>query len=141
MGKIQNGDLVSVHYTGKLDDGSIFDSSLGEGREPITVKLGEGTLIKGFENGLIDMEVGEKKTVEIEPEDAYGQPNELMVSEVQKNQVPEGIKVGDMLQAEGPMGPVNVKVAEIKEGTIVVDANHPLAGQKLIFDLELVSID
>ena len=99
MTKIQNGDLVTVHYTGKLEDGSVFDSSLDEGREPIVVKLGEGTLIKGFENGLIDMEVGEKKTVEINPEDAYGQPNELMVSEVQKNQVPEGRHAGQCATA------------------------------------------
>jgi FKBP-type peptidyl-prolyl cis-trans isomerase 2 len=140
MTKIQNGDLVTVHYTGKLEDGSVFDSSLDEGREPIVVKLGEGTLIKGFENGLIDMEVGEKKTVEINPEDAYGQPNELMVSEVQKNQVPEGIKVGDMLQAMTPNGPVNVTVLAVNEDTVTLDANHPLSGKKLIFELEVVSV-
>lgn len=140
MAKIQNGDLVTVHYTGKLEDGSIFDSSLSEGREPLTVKLGEGTLIKGFENGLIDMEIGEKKTVEIEPENAYGYPNQSMVTEVMKAQVPEGVKVDDMLQAMTPAGPINVRVTSINEDTVTLDGNHPLSGKKLIFDLEVVSV-
>jgi FKBP-type peptidyl-prolyl cis-trans isomerase SlpA len=140
MAKVQNGDVVTVHYTGRLEDGSIFDSSLGEGREPITVKLGEGTLIKGFENGLIDMEIGEKKTVELDPENAYGHPNETMVTEVMKSQVPEGIKIGDMLQAMTPAGPVNVTVLTVNEETVTLDANHPLSGKKLIFDLEVVSV-
>lgn len=140
MAKVQNGDVVTVHYTGKLEDGSVFDSSLGEGREPLTVKLGEGSLIKGFENGLIDMEIGEKKTVEIEPENAYGHPNELMITEVMKTQVPEGVKVDDMLQAMTPAGPVNVRVININEDTVTLDGNHPLSGKKLIFDLEVVSV-
>jgi FKBP-type peptidyl-prolyl cis-trans isomerase SlpA len=140
MDKIKNGDVVTVHYTGRLEDGSVFDSSLNEGREPITVKLGEGTLIKGFEDGLIDMIIGEKKTVEIEPENAYGHPNEMMVNEVEKSQVPEGVKEGDMLQAMTPSGPVNVKVLEVKESSVILDANHPLSGKKLIFDLEVVNV-
>jgi FKBP-type peptidyl-prolyl cis-trans isomerase SlpA len=140
MGKVQNGDVVTVHYTGKLEDGSVFDSSLNEGREPITVKLGEGSLIKGFEDGLVDMEVGQKKTVEIEPENAYGQPNDTMVSEVPKNQVPEGVKADDMLQAMTPGGPINVRVIEVKDDVVILDANHPLSGKKLIFDLEVVGI-
>lgn len=140
MAKVQNGDVVTVHYTGRLSDGSIFDSSLGEGRQPITVKLGEGTLIKGFENGLLEMEVGEKKTVEINPEEAYGYRNEMMVTEVDKRQIPQGVKVGDMLQTNTPSGPINVKVAEIKEEVVVIDGNHPLVGEKLIFDLEVVSV-
>jgi FKBP-type peptidyl-prolyl cis-trans isomerase 2 len=140
MAKVQNGDVVTVHYTGRLEDGSIFDSSLGEGREPITVKLGEGTLIKGFENGLIDMEIGEKKTVELDPENAYGYPNESMVTEVMKSQVPEGIKIDDMLQAMTPAGPVNVRVLKINEDSVTLDGNHPLSGKKLIFDLEVVSV-
>ena len=141
MGKIQNGDLVSVHYTGKLDDGSIFDSSLGEGREPITVKLGEGTLIKGFENGLIDMEVGDKKTVEIESAEAYGEYLDYLIQEVEKSQMPGEVEVGMPLQAQTEMGVVQFVVKEVKDETVVLDANHPLAGKKLIFDLELVSID
>ena len=141
MKKVQNGDTVVVNYTGRLEDGTVFDSSLTEGREPLKAQLGQGLLIKGFEDGIIEMTLGDKKTIEIDPSNAYGDINSEMIVEVPREQIPEGVSVGDMLQAEGPMGPVNVKVAEIKEGTIVVDANHPLEGQKLIFDLELVSID
>ena len=141
MTKIKNGDNVSVHYTGKLEDGSVFDTSLSEGREPLTVTLGQGQLIPGFENGLIDMTAGEMKTIEIEPENAYGDINPQMVSEVLLTQVPEGVKAGDMLQGQNQFGPVSVVVTEIKESTVVLDMNHPLAGKKLIFDLEVVSVN
>jgi FKBP-type peptidyl-prolyl cis-trans isomerase 2 len=140
MRKIQSGDNVKVHYTGKLEDGSIFDTSLAEGREPLETTLGQGQLIKGFEAGLMDMSEGEKKTIEIESADAYGEHNPEMINEIPKTQVPEGVQAGEMLQGMGPMGPVNVKVVEVKEDTVVLDANHPLAGKKLIFDLEVVSI-
>ena len=140
MRKIQSGDNVKVHYTGKLEDGSIFDTSLAEGREPLETTLGQGQLIKGFEAGLMDMVEGEKKTIEIESADAYGEHNPEMINEIPKAQVPEGVKEGEMLQGMGPMGPVNVKVVEVKDETVVLDANHPLAGKKLIFDLEVVSI-
>jgi FKBP-type peptidyl-prolyl cis-trans isomerase SlpA len=141
MKKVKNTDTVIVNYTGKLEDGSIFDSSLNEGREPLTAILGKGQLIKGFEDGLIDMSEGEKKTVEIPCEQAYGDVNEQLISEVSKSQVPEGIEVGQMLQGTGPMGPINVTVVEVTEETVKVDANHPLAGKKLIFDLEVISIN
>jgi FKBP-type peptidyl-prolyl cis-trans isomerase 2 len=141
MNTIKNGDTVSVNYTGKLEDGSIFDTSLQEGREPLKATLGQGQLISGFENGLIGMSVGENKTVEIEPSNAYGEYDPSMVQEVSKSQVPMEVKVGDMLQGMSPMGPVNVKVTEIKEETIILDMNHPLAGKKLIFDLEVISIN
>jgi FKBP-type peptidyl-prolyl cis-trans isomerase 2 len=141
MKKITNSDTVVVHYTGKLEDGTIFDSSLTEGREPLNVTLGQGQLIKGFENGLVDMIEGEKKTIEIEPSEAYGDINEMLITEVNKTQVPEGIEVGQMLQGMGPMGPINVTVVEVGESTVKVDANHPLAGKKLIFDLEVVSVN
>ena len=139
MAQITNGSSVSVNYTGRLEDGTIFDTSLQEGRTPLTAKLGEGQLISGFENGLIGMTVGEKKTIEIEPQDAYGDINPQLVSEVPLNQVPEGVKTGDMLQGQNQYGPVQVTVKEVKESTVVLDMNHPLAGKKLIFDLELVS--
>ena len=141
MEKIKNGDNVSVHYTGKLEDGSVFDTSLVEGREPLTVTLGQGQLIPGFENGLIDMTTGEIKTIEIEPENAYGDINPQLMSEIPLSQVPEGVKTGDMLQGQNQFGPVNVVVKEIKEETVVLDMNHPLAGKKLIFDLEVVSVN
>lgn len=141
MLKTKQGDTVKVNYTGKLEDGTVFDTSLTEGRKPIEAKLGEGQLIKGFEKALYDMSEGEKKVVEISPEDAYGDVKDFMVSEVPLNQLPEQVKVGEMLQGQGPQGPVNVKIIEIKEEVAVVDANHPLAGKKLIFDLELVGIN
>jgi len=141
MLKTKQGDTVKVNYTGKLEDGTVFDTSLTEGRAPIEAKLGEGQLIKGFENALYDMSEGEKKVVEISPEDAYGDVKDFMVSEVPLTQLPEQVKVGEMLQGQGPQGPVNVKIIEIKEEVAVVDANHPLAGKKLIFDLELVGIN
>jgi FKBP-type peptidyl-prolyl cis-trans isomerase SlpA len=141
MTKIKNGDNVSVHYTGKLEDGTVFDTSLAEGREPLTVTLGQGQLIPGFENGLIDMTAGEMKTIEIEPENAYGDIQPQMMSEIPLSQVPEGVKAGDMLQGQNQFGPVNVVVTEVKESTVVLDMNHPLAGKKLIFDLEVVSVN
>ena len=141
MKKVKNTDTVIVHYTGQLEDGTIFDSSLNEGREPLTAILGKGQLIKGFEDGLIDMSEGDKKTVEIPCEQAYGEVNEQLISEVSKSQVPEGIEVGQMLQGMGPMGPINVTIVDITEESVKVDANHPLAGKKLIFDLEVVSIN
>ena len=140
MKKVQAGDTVTVNYTGKLEDGTIFDSSLNEGREPLTSTLGQGQLILGFENGLIDMVVGETKTVEIEPQNAYGEYREDMVTIVGKHQVPETIQVGETLQGNTPQGPIIVKVLEVNDETVTLDANHPLAGKKLIFDLELIGI-
>ena len=140
MEQVKNGDSVSVNYTGRLEDGTIFDTSLQEGRTPLTAKLGQGQLIPGFENGLIGMSIGEKKTIEIDPKDAYGDVNEGMVQEVPKDRVPQEVEVGHVLQTETPMGIVNFNVLEVKEETVVLDANHPLAGKKLIFDLEIVGI-
>lgn len=141
MKTVQNGDSVKVNYTGRLEDGSVFDSSLNEGREPLSAVLGQGQLIKGFESGLIGMSIGDKRTVEIEPEDAYGQVIEGMVNDVPIENMPEGVKVGDKLQGMSERGPIMVVVTEVNETYAKVDANHPLAGKKLIFDLELVSID
>lgn len=141
MAQITNGSSVSVNYTGRLEDGTIFDTSLQEGRTPLNATLGQGQLISGFENGLMGMTVGEKKTIEIEPTDAYGEVNEMMIQEVELDKVPQGVKVGDMLQGQNQYGPVQVTVKEVKESTVVLDMNHPLAGKKLIFDLEVVSVD
>jgi len=140
MKKIQVGDSVIVNYTGKLNDGTIFDSSLAEGREPLSARLGEGKLIKGFEDGLIDMEIGETKTIEILPENAYGSYNELLITEIPKENMPENVKVGETLQGMSPQGPVIVRVLEVRNDVIVIDANHPLAGKTLIFELEVVGI-
>ena len=140
MSKVSLNSTVTVNYTGKLEDGTIFDTSLVEGREPLKAKLGEGQLIKGFEAGLIDMTEGEKKTIELSVEDAYGEARPEFINEVPRANVPEGVQEGENLQGMGPQGPVNVKVTAVNEETVTLDANHPLAGKKLIFDLELVSI-
>lgn len=140
MKKIQAGDTVIVNYTGRLEDGTIFDSSLNEGREPLTSTLGQGQLIPGFENGLIDMIIGETKTIEIEPENAYGEYNPEMTTIVSRGQVPDTIQVGETLQGNTPNGPIIVKVVEVTDESVTLDANHPLAGKKLIFDLEVVGI-
>lgn len=140
MRQIKIGDTVKVHYTGKLEDGTVFDSSLVEGREPLETVLGNNMLIKGFENGLIGLSEGDKKTLEIEPSEGYGEYQEEMVNEIPKGNVPENVKAGEMLQGMSQMGPINVKVIEVKDETVVIDANHPLAGKKLVFDIEVVNV-
>jgi len=141
MSKVNSNSTVTVNYTGRLEDGSIFDSSLNEDREPLKATLGQGQLISGFESGLIDMVVGDKKTIEIPHDEAYGGVNEDLLVEVPKTQVPEGVEVGARLQTIGPNGPSIVQVIEIKDEVVIIDANHPLAGKKLIFDLELLEVE
>lgn len=140
MSKVENGKSVTVHYTGRFEDGTVFDTSLTEGREPIRTVLGQGSLIKGFELGLIGMEEGEKKTIEILPEDGYGEYLDGLITTVSKQQVPEGIKVGDVLQSQSERGTINVMVTEITDDGVTLDANHPMAGKKLIFDLEVLNV-
>lgn len=141
MKKVETNSSVKVNYTGRLEDGTVFDTSIVEGREPLDVQLGQGQLIPGFENGLIGMSEGEKKTIEIESPEAYGDPNPEFVNEIPKASVPEAVQVGESLQGMGPMGPINVKVVAVNEDTVTLDANHPLAGKKLIFDLEVLTIN
>jgi FKBP-type peptidyl-prolyl cis-trans isomerase SlpA len=141
MSLVKENDTVKVHYTGKLADGQVFDSS--EGKEPIEFTLGQGQLIPGFEKGLIDMKLNEKKTINIPKDEAYGDSREDLVQEVQKSELPEEIKpeVGMGLVSKSQDGrEMNLVIAEVKEESIVVDANHPLAGKDLIFDLEVVEI-
>lgn len=140
MSKVENGMSVVVHYTGRFEDGTIFDTSLTEGREPIKTVLGQGSLIKGFEEGLLGMGLGETKTIEVSPEDGYGEYLDGLVTVVKKEQVPEGVKIGDVLQSQSDRGVINVMVKEITEEGVKIDANHPMAGKKLIFDLEVVSV-
>lgn len=140
MKKIQNGDTISVNYIGRLEDGTVFDSSLTEGREPLKVTLGQGQLIKGFENGLLEMSTGDKKTVTLEPSEAYGDVIPDAVIDVPLENLPENLQVGQVLQAQGPQGPFVVTVKEINETSAKLDHNHPMAGKKLIFDLEIVEI-
>lgn len=141
MSKVKGNDVVTVHYTGKLEDGQVFDSSLQ--REPLQVELGKGQLIPGFENALIDMAVNEKKTVTITKEEAYGDVQQELFQTVPKSQLPEEIKpeVGVILVASRPDGSEQqLRVSEVNEDHIIVDANHPLAGQTLEFELELLEI-
>ena len=142
MSQVKQNDTVKVHYTGKLVDGQVFDTS--EGKEPIEFTLGLGQLIPGFEKGLLDMKVNERKTIHIPKEEAYGEPRAELVQEVEKSQLPEEItpEVGMGLVSKTPDGQeMNLVVSEVKENTIVVDGNHPLAGKDLIFDLEVVEIN
>jgi FKBP-type peptidyl-prolyl cis-trans isomerase 2 len=141
MNKVNSNSTVTVNYTGRLEDGSVFDSSLNEGREPLKATLGQGQLIPGFESGLVDMTIGDKKTIEIPHTEAYGDVNPELVIEVPKTQIPEGVQVGARLQTFGPTGPTIVEVKEIKDEVVIIDANHPLAGKKLIFDLELLEVE
>ena len=141
MQQVKSGDTVNVHYHGKLTDGSTFDSS--EGREPLTFTVGSGQVIKGFDDALIDMKPGDKKTVHILVEDAYGHRREEMMMEYPKSDFPADMQpvVGLELHMSDNTGNVfPVVIADVKGDIVILDANHPLAGQDLIFDLELVSI-
>ncbi|HKK12308.1 MAG TPA: peptidylprolyl isomerase [Flavobacteriaceae bacterium] len=141
MSKVKANDTVEVHYTGKLVNGQVFDSSLE--REPLQVQLGQGQLIPGFEKALLDMEINEKKTVTIAKEDAYGEVHKELFQKVPNTELPEDIKpkVGMGLVGSRPDGSQQqFRVAEVKEDHIIIDANHPLAGQELVFDLELIAI-
>jgi FKBP-type peptidyl-prolyl cis-trans isomerase 2 len=135
---VNENSTVKVHYTGRLEDNTVFDSSID--REPLTAELGKGMLIPGFEQGLQGMKSGDKKTITIPAAEAYGPIREDMTQEVERQFVPEGVEAGQQLTANGPQGPIIVTVAEVKENTVILDANHPLAGKDLIFDLEVVEV-
>lgn len=141
MSQVKADDTVEVHYTGKLTDGQVFDSSLE--RKPLEIQLGKGQLIPGFEKGLLDMQVNEKKTVTVSSDDAYGEVRKDLFQEVPKSELPEEItpEVGMGLVAKNPDGTERqLRIAEVHKESIVIDANHPLAGKDLIFDLEVVDI-
>lgn len=141
MDQVTGNETVKLHYTGKLDNGQVFDSSLQ--REPLEVKLGEGRLIPGFEKGLVDMKVNEKKTITIPKEEAYGQVYKELFQKIPNENLPPEIKpeVGMGLVSKNPDGSERqLRVAEVKDNFIIVDANHPLAGQDLTFELELLEI-
>ena len=141
MQQVQNGDKVRVHYHGKLRSGETFDSS--EGREPLEFTVGSGQVIPGFDEGVRGMQPGEKKTIEIPVDQAYGQKSQEMIIEFPSNQFPPDMKpeVGMQLMMNNGQGQqFPVTIAEVRDETVLLDANHPLAGQDLIFDLELVEI-
>ncbi len=142
MTEIKNGDTVRLHYTGTLADGSVFDSS--EGREPLEFTVGEGHVIVGLDKALPGMAVGDSKTVEIAADEAYGPYQDDARQSVPRSQIPPTIELneGMQLQMQMPSGrAVPVTVAEVSEETVVLDANHRLAGKDLTFAIEIVSIN
>ena len=141
MSVAKTNDTVKVHYTGKLTDGTVFDSSLE--RDPLQFTVGAGQMIAGFDQAVNGMELSEKKTVTIPSNEAYGPVNDELFQQVPKSDLPDDMdpKVGQTLVATTPDGrQQQVLVAEVTEETITIDANHPLAGKDLIFDIELVEI-
>jgi FKBP-type peptidyl-prolyl cis-trans isomerase 2 len=141
MQQVKSGDKVKVHYHGRLTSGDTFDSS--EGREPLEFEVGGGMVIKGFDDGVTGMAVGEKKTINIPADEAYGPINEEMVIEFPKANFPPDMQLEagmPLMMSNGQGQNFQVVVIEIKEETVILDANHPLAGKELIFDLELVEI-
>lgn len=136
---ITQGSTVEVHYTGRFIDGEIFDSS--EGKDPLQFQVGSGQIIPGFEEAIMGKNIGEKVSITIAPEQAYGQLREDLIVEVPVDKMPGTVEVGQLLQADGGDGQVvQVIVKEVKEEVIIIDGNHPLAGQDLLFDIEVVSI-
>ena len=141
MAQAKQGDTVKVHYTGKLEDGTVFDSSLD--REPLQFKIGEMTVIEGFEQMVSGMNPGDKKTHTIPAEQAYGPHNEELLLEIGRHELPKDLdpQVGQILEGGKQDGErVSFKVKAVSEKTVTLDANHPLAGENLIFEIELVEI-
>lgn len=141
MSEAKSGDTVRIHYTGKLTDGTRFDSS--EGRDPLEFTIGAGQIIPGLEREVEGMKVGEKKTVTAQADEAYGQRNPAAMQQVPRANLPPEIEpvVGNQLQAVTQDGQqISVTVAEVDDETVTLDANHPLAGEDLVFDVELVEI-
>lgn len=137
---IEKGNLVSVHYTGKLNDGQVFDSSLE--REPLKFQVGSGQIIPGFENAILGKNVGDKISTNISVDQAYGEIREDLLVKVEKDKLPGEVEIGQSLSAKASNGQdVNVTVKEINEDYIVVDGNHPLSGQELFFDIEVLEIE
>lgn len=141
MAQAEDGNTVKVHYTGKFEDGTVFDTSADRG--PLEFTIGSGQLILGLEQTVIGMSHGESKTVNIPADEAYGQHNAEMLTEVNRSQFPADLnpEVGQQLQLNPPDGQtVMFTVASVSESTVTLDANHPLAGKDLIFDIQLVEI-
>jgi peptidylprolyl isomerase len=141
MSQAKSGDTVKIHYTGTLDDGTQFDSS--QGRDPLEFEVGSGQVIPGFDKAVEGMTVGDSKSVRIEADEAYGPRHEQLVQQVERSVLPDDLnpETGMALQSSSPDGQVTqFMVTDVTDETITVDANHPLAGQALSFDIELVDI-
>ena len=143
MTAAQKGDTVKVHYKGTLSDGNLFDSS--EGREPLEFLLGSGTVIPGFDEGVTGMQIGEKKTIVIPSDQAYGPVNEDLILQFDRNNIPADIPLEPgitlNMHQEGSGQVIPVVVREVSDTHVTLDANHELAGQDLTFELELIAIN
>lgn len=141
MQKVENGLYVSVHYTGTLEDGKVFDSS--EGRQPLEFQVGAGQLISGFEQAVMDMALNEKKEFTLSPEEAYGQRDESQIHKFPVSEIPAGMdpQVGQTISLSTPEGQsIPAVIADRDEENLTFDLNHPLAGQSLTFAIEVVGI-
>jgi len=141
LSKAKDGDTVKVHYTGTLENGEVFDTS--QEREPLEFQLGEGQLIPGFEKAVIGMSEGDSTKVDIPSDEAYGEVRDDLVINVPKEQLPDDVepKIGMQLQVNQQNGqPIPVRITEIKDEELVLDANHPLAGKNLTFEIELLEV-
>lgn len=142
MSAAAHGDTVHIHYTGRLEDGTVFDSS--EGREPLAFVLGSGQVIPGFDTAVTGMEVGDSKTVTIAADEAYGPKRDEMILQFPRTELPEGLdpQIGQHLQMSTPDGQAfQVEVVAATDESLTLDANHRLAGKDLTFDIELVAAD
>lgn len=139
--KAENGMSVEVHYTGKHENGDVFDSSIPR-QQTLNIVIGSGQVIPGFDEALVGMTIGEKKTVVIKPENGYGERLDEAIQEMPLINLPEGVSVGANLQGNGPQGqPIMATVESINGDVAMIDFNHPLAGKTIIFDIELVDIN
>lgn len=142
MAKAKNGNKVTVHYTGKFEDGKVFDTSLDG--QPLSFELGNGHVIQGFNDAVVGMEPGESKTVTISPDKAYGDYKKELVIKVEKSKLPPDAdpQIGQKLSANhsGNDTKINFTIVEIEDDVLTLDANHVLSGRNLVFDIELVEV-
>ena len=137
---MNQGSKVKVHYTGTLSDGSVFDSS--ERREPLEFTIGSNQMVAGFENNIKDMKLNEEKTFNIKPNDAYGEKNEQLIKEIPRDKFPPEVQVGGRLILKSPQGQsIHAVVSEVKNDSVTIDLNHPLAGKELTFKVKVVEIN
>ena len=137
---MKQGSKVQVHYTGTLNDGTVFDSS--EGREPLEFTIGEGQIIPGFENGIKEMKLNQEKTIKIKSENAYGERNNQLIISISRDKFPKEIEVNGRLALKGSQGQnIPAVIKEINDNDVKIDLNHPLAGKELTFKVKVVGIN
>lgn len=139
---IKEGDEVEVEYTGSFDDGTVFDSS--SGREPLKFSVGEGMVIPGFDNAVLELKVGDEKKIKIEPKDAYGEVNPALTKKVPMENLPKGQKpeVGMTLILQAPTGQkIPARISELNNKEVTIDLNHPLAGKRLNFKIKILNVN